>query len=150
MKRKAIWLVLLAAIIFAALFGIDYCRGYRDFKSYKAYLQDNDYTISVKSYSTGEEFAVTEAALREDIINALAGLSYGGITDAPEYVLPQDNAYSVIVSSPEHHFVIIVSNTDFPNYIIGDKFYLRINAPQDLYDILEKAYANAINTQNEG
>ena len=141
MKRRKVIIVCLCSIFAIVILALTVrAFAFRDFTTGLQLPPYNETDISIKQYKTGDTIKLSNEDEIKQIIDSLGLLQYAGIKMNRSSVTPEDNAYSIVISSHNYFRIFVIAQNDSYNYLLGKTFTVKLKNYDEALSVLRDLF----------
>lgn len=140
-RRKSILVSIGSIVTIALIFLVVTAIGYYDFTSELQIPPYYEVDISLKQYKTGKTIELSNEYDKERLIDSLQLIRFAGVKIfKPLPLVPEDNAYSIIISSKNYFGVFLIAQGGTNNYLHGRHFLVNVRNYDPIHTTLNHLF----------
>ena len=113
----------------------------KEYTNAMAFPPAEELTVSLKKYSTGEEKQLENTAEVQALLDEMQALEYDSAKAETQAILPEDNAYSIILTGGGYDCTFVVADAADQNYIYGATITVNLENSDEVVAWLDNLFA---------
>ncbi len=136
MKKKSRY-VIISFILIGVFITVMNIQALNELRNFKNTFNTSDVRITLKDYQSGRTIEVINNTTLEEICEEVSNIQYRGLYLGKERIDPDDQAYSLVISTEDSQKILIITASGNQSRIVRSIFSISIKNHDGLYRMVK-------------